>query len=181
MTNSKDRLNEWLADAYAMKKEAARLLAAQLARMQDHPALKVRFEMHLRETNEQLGKLEAALESRLPSRIAKNPARTRGSRRASAMSREELLRFAIDLYASKYRETAAFRVLLTAAEASGDEAIGRLCGEMLWQEDAMAAWLRLALPEIARERLAEKDPPVAARRQVRHAQPGQGQSRRAAD
>jgi ferritin-like metal-binding protein YciE len=179
MTKSNDRLNEWLADAYAMKRDAARLLAAQSARMNDHPVLQTRFELHLRETDEQLGKLEAALENRVPSRIVKSPARAAASRRGSPMSREELLKFAIDLYASKYREIAAFRVLLTAAEAADDEAIGRLCGEMLWQEDAMAAWLRLALPEIARQRLAEKDAP-AARRQLRHAQPGQGQSRHAA-
>ena len=57
-------LNQWLRDAHAMEAQTAAVLARQSARMQDHPELKARFDLHLRETHAQRQRLETHLERR---------------------------------------------------------------------------------------------------------------------
>ena len=77
-----------------------------------------------------------------------------------------MLKFATDFYVSKYREIATYRVLLAAAEAIEDAEMAQLCEEMLWVEDAMAAWLRVKLPELVRDCLVnERQPGRAAARE----------------
>ena len=158
MNNS---LNQWLRDAHAMEIEVASLLETQSRRIQDHPDLKTRFELHLRETQAQRDKLEPYLEPQ-PRRMAQS-AKSDSDDADEPMDRDELLKFTTNFYVSKYREIAAYRVLLSAAEAVEDSEIAELCEEMLWIEDAMAAWLRVKLPELVRDCLTEHDNPVARR------------------
>ena len=154
-------LNQWLRDAHAVEAEAASVLATQAPRMQDYPDLKTRFELHLRETQAQAQKLEAYLERRRrPAGVSPKPDSDDAD---EPMDRDEMLKFATNFYVSKYREIAAYRVLLAAAEAVEDSEIAELCEEMLWLEDAMAAWLRVKLPELVRDCLTEHDSPVARR------------------
>jgi ferritin-like metal-binding protein YciE len=159
----KNSLNQWLRDAYVMEVEAASMLAAQSRRMQDHPDLKSRFDLHLRETQAQRQKLEAYLERR--PRMAAESTKPDGSDDDEPMNSDEMLKFAMNFYVSKYREIAAYRILLAAAEAVEDSEIAELCEEMLWVEDAMAAWLRVKLPELVRVCLTENDRPVARRQE----------------
>jgi ferritin-like metal-binding protein YciE len=154
-------LNQWLSDAHAMEIEVASLLETQSRRMHDHPDLKTRFELHLRETQAQRQKLEPYLE-RNP-RVVAQSAKSDSGDADEPMDRDELLKFATNFYVSKYREIAAYRVLLSAAEAVEDSEVAELCEEMLWIEDAMAAWLRVKLPELVRDCLTEHDNPVARR------------------
>jgi ferritin-like metal-binding protein YciE len=154
-------LNQWLRDAHAMEIEVASLLETQSRRMQDHPDLKTRFELHLRETQAQRQKLEPHLE-RNPRLVAQS-AKSASDDADEPMDRDELLKFVTNFYVSKYREIAAYRVLLSAAEAVEDSEVAELCEEMLWIEDAMAAWLRVKLPELVRDCLTEHDNPVARR------------------
>ena len=154
-------LSQWLADAYAMEAEAASLLARQARRMQDHPDLKRRFELHLRETDAQRQRLESHLERhRRPT--AKAAAPDSGDT-DEPMDNDEMLKFATDFYVSKYREIAAYRVLLAGAEATEDSEIAQLCEEMLWVEDAMAAWLRVKLPDLVHACLTGHDDAVVRR------------------
>jgi len=155
-------LNQWLLDAHVMEIEVASLLETQSRRIQDHPDLKTRFELHLRETQAQRQKLEPYLE-RQPRLVAQSTAKPDSDDADEPMDRDELLKFAMNFYVSKYREIAAYRVLLTAAEAVEDSEIAEVCEEMLWIEDAMAAWLRVKLPELVRDCLTEHDSPVARR------------------
>ena len=143
------------------KSRLASLLATQSPRMQDHPDLKARFELHLRETQAQRQKLEPYLERR--PRLAAESAKPDSDDADEPMDSDEMLKFATNFYVSKYREIAAYRVLLAAAEAVEDSEIAELCEEMLWVEDAMAAWLRVKLPELVRDCLTEHDSPVARR------------------
>jgi ferritin-like metal-binding protein YciE len=156
-----DPLNQWLRDAHVMEVEAASVLATQAPRMQDHPDFKSRFELHLRETQAQRQKLEPYIERR--PRLGAESARPDSGDADEPMDRDEMLKFATNFYVSKYREIAAYRVLLTAAEAVEDSEIAELCEEMLWVEDAMAAWLRVKLPELVRDCLTEHDSPAARR------------------
>jgi ferritin-like metal-binding protein YciE len=158
MSNS---LNQWLRDAHAMEAEAAAVLTRQSRRMQGHPDLKARFELHLRETHAQRQRLEAHLERR--PRLTGEFGKAEGEDTEEAMDNDEMLKFATDFYVSKYREIATYRVLLAAAEAIEDSEMAQLCEEMLWVEDAMAAWLRVKLPELVRDCLLHDDSPAVRR------------------
>ena len=160
-------LNQWLRDAHAMETQAASVLAQQTRRMQAHPELKARFELHLRETQAQRQRLEAHLEQRPRAAAERGTAGTEDG--DDAMDHDEMLKFATDFYVSKYREIATYRVLLTAAEAIEDAQVAQLCEEMLWIEDAMAAWLRVKLPDLVRESLRHDETPVVRRHEsARH-------------
>ena len=154
-------LNQWLRDAHAMEAEAGSLLTRQSRRMQGHPELKARFDLHLRETQAQRQRLEAHLEQR--PRLAGASGKAGSEEAEEAMDNDEMLKFAADFYVSKYREIATYRVLLAAAEAVEDSEMAQLCEEMLWVEDAMAAWLRVKLPELVRDCLAHDQTPVGRR------------------
>jgi ferritin-like metal-binding protein YciE len=158
-------LNQWLREAHAMETETASVLAQQSKRMQGHFEFKARFELHMRETHEQRRRLAAYLERR--------PRSTGEAEKAGdadePMDNDEMLKFVTDFYVSKYREIATYRVLLAAAEALDDPSIAQLCEEMLWVEDAMAAWLRVKLPELVRDCLLHDQTPVGRRHEgVRH-------------
>jgi ferritin-like metal-binding protein YciE len=160
-------LNQWLRDAHAMEAEAAAVLARQSIRMQNHPDLKARFDLHLRETHAQRQRLEAYLERR--PRSAAESGKTDSDDAEDAMDHDEMLKFAADFYVSKYREIATYRVLLAAAEAIDNSEMAQLCEEMLWVEDAMAAWLRVKLPELVRDCLLNEQRPVGRRHEsARH-------------
>jgi ferritin-like metal-binding protein YciE len=164
-------LNQWLRDAHVMEAQAAAVLTRQSARMQNHPDLKARFELHLRETQAQRQRLEAHLERRprLAGHLASQPGKADTEDADDAMDHDEMLKFATDFYVSKYREIATYRVLLTAAEATEDSEMAQLCEEMLWVEDAMAAWLRVKLPELVRDCLVNEQRPVGRRHEsARH-------------
>jgi ferritin-like metal-binding protein YciE len=159
-------LNQWLRDAHAMEAQTAAVLARQSVRMQNHPDLKARFELHLRETHAQRQRLEMHLERR--PRLVGEAAKTSDDAE-EAMDHDEMLKFATEFYVSKYREIATYRVLLAAAEAIEDAEMAQLCEEMLWVEDAMAAWLRVKLPELVRDCLVNEQKPVGRRQEnARH-------------
>jgi ferritin-like metal-binding protein YciE len=152
-------LNQWLRNAHAMEVRTTAVLTQQSRRMQAHPELKARFDLHLHETREQRQRLEA--------HFAQRPRSLGESGKAEdtdePMDNDEVLKFVTDFYVSKYQEIATYRVLLTAAEALEDSEVAQLCEEMLWVEDAMAAWLRVKLPELVRDCLVHDDSPSAGR------------------
>ena len=152
-------LNHWLRDAHAMEAQTASVLMQQSRRMQAHPELKARFELHLHETQAQRQRLEAHLAQR-PLSLGES-GKAEGA--DEPMDNDEMLKFVTDFYVSKYQEIATYRVLLTAAEAMEDSEVARLCEEMLWVEDAMAAWLRVKLPELVRDCLVQDDSPGVRR------------------
>jgi ferritin-like metal-binding protein YciE len=154
-------LNQWLRDAHAMETAAASMLTRQSSRMQGHPEFKTRFELHLRETHTQRRRLEAHLERR--SRSSDSLAKSNSEDVEDAMDSDEMLKFATDFYVSKYREIATYRVLLATAEALEDSEMAQLCEEMLWVEDAMAAWLRIKLPELVHDCLHHDETPLGRR------------------
>ena len=137
--------------------------------MQDHPDLKARFELHLRETHAQRQRLEAHLERR--PRSAGESGKADSDDADEPMDNDEMLKFATDFYVSKYREIATYRVLLAAAEAIEDSEMAQLCEEMLWVEDAMAAWLRVKLPELVRDCLLHDDSACRAAARERASSP----------
>jgi ferritin-like metal-binding protein YciE len=164
MATMDGRLNQWLRDAHAMEVQAAHILAAQSKRMQNYPELRARVEQHRQETDAQRQRLETRLKhrARLSSGIGKVPDRA-SANAIKAMGADEIVKFAIDCYASKHREIATYRALLVAAEVVGDADTARVCEEALWEEDAMAAWLRVTLPELSRDYLAQDEHRVPRR------------------
>lgn len=159
-------LNQWLRDAHAMEVESTSVLTQHTQRMQAHPELKARFDLHLHETRAQRHRLEAHLEQR--PRPSGGIGKADSGDAEDVMDNDEMLKFATDLYVSKYREIATYRVLLTAAEALEDKEVAQLCEEMLWVEDAMAAWLRVKLPELVRDCLLQSDSPAVRPENTRH-------------
>lgn len=60
---------------------------------------------------------------------------------SSGMFRDELVKNVLSDYASEHFEIACYRSLISAAEELNRPEIAEICGEILEEEEAMAAWL----------------------------------------
>lgn len=62
MTDSKERLVQWLRDAHAMEEQAETMLSGQIERLENYPEIRDRMNMHLEETRQQAKRLEQCLD-----------------------------------------------------------------------------------------------------------------------
>jgi ferritin-like metal-binding protein YciE len=61
MTETSDRLIQWLRDAHAMEEQAETMLKAQASRLENYPELRQRIEQHVSETQSQARRLEECI------------------------------------------------------------------------------------------------------------------------
>ena len=127
MTTPREFLLEKLYDAYCLERKALRILSAaqQVARLCPH--VRARLREHADETRWQSRLLEVCLEN-----LGEKPKERRlGWGLPPAHTGAAL----------KRREIAAYRAVITAAEAAGEPEIAAVGREILAQELAMADWL----------------------------------------
>jgi ferritin-like metal-binding protein YciE len=62
MGTNKERLVQWLRDAYAMEEQAESMLSAQVSRLENYPDLRSRIRQHLEETRDQASRIERCLD-----------------------------------------------------------------------------------------------------------------------
>ncbi len=164
---AKDILAEWLRDAHAMEEQAKTMLDAQANRIENYPELKARIEQHLRETEGQEQKVRACLErlggtSSIKDAGAKMTAMMQGM--GGMLTGDEVVKGAMASYAFEHFEISAYRSLIGAAEAAGDQETKRVAEEILREEEAMASWLYEHLPAITGEYLSRAERGETAKR-----------------
>ena len=141
----RDRLVQWLRDAYAMEQQAESLLDTQAKRIEHFPELQQRIRQHLEETQGQMERLEQCLNAydEKPSTAKDLSARTSAFLHGLGLStmNDEVVKGMGLSYAFEHMEIAAYRNVILAAQAAGDAEVERVCTEILAEEEAMADWL----------------------------------------
>lgn len=143
-----------LSNAHAMEAQAEQLLKRQIERLDDFPDLKIRLQEHLDETYTQQRRIDAILENfgKSASTLKDTAMSLFGNLAAVAHipAEDEVLKNAFASFAFENYETAAYKSLISIAEALGEtSAIGPL-RQSCEEEEAMAGWLSSQLDSVTR-------------------------------
>jgi ferritin-like metal-binding protein YciE len=150
MATPKERLVQWLRDAHAMENQAETMLKAQAERLDHYPEMRQRIQEHIAETQSQAERLDKCIDrlgsdtSSLKDAAGKVTAMMQGI--GGALAGDEVVKGAMAGYTFEHFEISAYAALIAAAETCGDAQTASVCREILREEEAMAEWLRMALP-----------------------------------
>ncbi|PDT44369.1 ferritin-like domain-containing protein [Sinorhizobium fredii] len=155
-----DHLHAWLRDAHAMEEQAITMLTSQSSRLENYPDLKAQIDRHLKETRDQIAMLDRCLErtgggaSSIKDIAGKIVAFGQGL--SELFVNDEVVKGSLAGYTFEQMEIASYKILIAAAEYTGDQETKRVCEAILRQELAMAQWLDDHAPTITRKFL-ERD------------------------
>lgn len=134
-----------LRNAHAMEVQARELMERQSERLDDYPDIKAKISMHLRETNEQLKRLEQCLEACGESTSSMKDTTQSVVANVQAMMHsmagDEILKNTFANNAFENFEIAAYKSLLTLCRAAGVEAAKSPMEQSLKEEERMASWI----------------------------------------
>jgi ferritin-like metal-binding protein YciE len=153
MTKAEENLMAWLRNAHAME-QAVTMLEALAGRTGDYANVKARIEQHLSETRSQAEALEGCIKRRggdtstLKDMAGKVIAFGQGM--SGMFVEDEIVKGAMASYTFEHMEIAAYRVIISAADALGDAQTKAVCERILKEELAMASDLDAQLPELTR-------------------------------
>lgn len=168
MTEARDTFIDWLRDAHAMEAQAETMLTAQIGRLESYPALKMRMEQHLRETEEQrvaLGDLLDQLgEDRSIVKDTMGKIMAAGQGLSGVFVADEVMKGSLASYTFEQMEIASYTMLIAAAEELGETDAVQVLTPILQEEQAMAAWLAENLAPLTRSFLARQDSELQAKR-----------------
>jgi ferritin-like metal-binding protein YciE len=168
MTNSNERLIQWLRDAHAMEQQAETMLKGQASRLEHYPELLRRIEEHVSETQSQARHLEECID-RLgaDTSIVKD---TAGNLTAmiqaigGVFAGDEVVKGAMAGYTFEHFEISSYTALIATAEEAGDQQTASICRQILSEEQAMADWLKEHLPAVTQAFLRREQSDQSAKR-----------------
>ncbi len=145
----------WLNDAYALENGIVSALESQVDLAADHPAVQAGIQRHLEATKghaetvksclEQLGESPSAIKTGMASVGTKVQSLVMGA------AKDDLVKSALNDYATEHLEIASYQALIISAEEIGQTSIAQACQGILRDEEAMASWLEEQMPIIVRE------------------------------
>jgi ferritin-like metal-binding protein YciE len=145
MTTAQDIFITGLRNAHAMETQARELMERQSERLDDYPDVKAKVQTHLRETNEQLRRLEQCLqacgESNSSLKDVAQSAMANMMAMGHAMAGDEILKNTFANNAFENFEIAAYKSLLALCQAAGVENVRSLLETSLKEEEQMAEWI----------------------------------------
>ena len=138
-----------LQNAHAMETQAIELLSRQVERLEHYPDMEARMRQHIAESETQRARLEDVLRSH--SEGAKSGTSTikdailgLGGNIAAAIhapATDEVLKNTLANFAFEHFEIAAYKTLITMADALGDPHGKAAAEACLAEEEAMAEWI----------------------------------------
>ena len=144
-SRARDIFIDGLRNAHAMETQARELMERQSERLTDYPEVKNRVQMHLKETEGQMKRLEQCLSSLGESTSTmKDTAQSfMGNMMAlgHSMAGDEILKNTFANLAFENYEIAAYKSLLALCGPAGAETAKSLLEQSLKEEEAMAAWV----------------------------------------
>src|SRR3954462_10178314 len=150
----------WLNDAYAMETALIPLLKSHANDARDDPQARHRIELHLEQTKrhaelvkgcvERLGGSTSAAKTGLGTLFGTLQSVS------TAIFSDQLVKNALTDYATEHFEIACYRALQAGAQTLGDHHIADMCGEIIRDEEQMAQWLMMQLPNIAQKTVVTK-------------------------
>lgn len=168
MTEARDNFLNWLRDAHAMEAQAETMLTAQINRLDSYPALKMRMEQHLRETEAQretLGNLiETMGEGSSFMKDAMGKMVAAGQGLSGVFAADEVMKGSLASYTFEHMEIASYTMLIAAAEEAGEMQAVPVLTQILEEERAMAGWLGENLAPLTRSFLARAESDLQAKR-----------------
>jgi ferritin-like metal-binding protein YciE len=160
-SKARDIFIDGLRNAHAMEKQAKELLERQSERLTDYPDVRTRVQMHLRETEGQLKRIEQCLSSlgESTSTIKDTAQSLMGNMMAMghSMAGDEILKNTFANNAFEHFEIAAYKSLLTLCGPAGaDNARGPL-EQSLKEEEAMASWVDQNVGKVTMEYVSHEE------------------------
>ncbi|HEY7764152.1 MAG TPA: DUF892 family protein [Aestuariivirgaceae bacterium] len=144
-----------LRNAHAVESQAMELLERQASALDDYPQIQSRVQRHLGETEQQMERLEQALESlNEDASVVKDTALSALGNfmaLANTMADDAILKNSFAGYSFEHYEIAAYESLIELARLAGAREIVPLLEESLREEEAMAEFLRSSLSEVTQE------------------------------
>ncbi|MBF0680125.1 MAG: ferritin-like domain-containing protein [Devosia sp.] len=134
-----------LKNAHAMENQALSILKPQAERIENYPEIEAKIRDHIAETEGQIGRLERVLDTLGEDKSTlKDLALSLAGTMASVghtVAPDEILKNSMANFAFENFEIAAYKSLITLAEASGNGAAMSELEAILHEEMAMAEWL----------------------------------------
>ena len=147
-----------LKNAHAMENQALSIMKPQLSRIEHYPDVAAQLDLHIRETENQIQRLEQLLaEADASHSSLKDTALSfTGSMAAlsHSLASDEIIKNSLANYAFEHFEIAAYISLITAAEEGGAAQASSLLRQTLDEERRMAAWIEDNLPTVTRAYIA---------------------------
>ncbi len=166
-SKTEEMLVDWLRDAHAMEKHAEQVLSNTASRIENYPELKAQIERHIEVTRRQAELVRGCIERHdgSTSTIKDTAGRIMGFAQAMSglFAGDEIVKASMGSYVFEEMEIAAYKTLISAAEACGDQETKRVCETILREEEDMARWLDQQLPAITRQYLARAEHDVTAK------------------
>lgn len=161
MTNAaRDTFVVGLRNAHAMEVQARELLERQSERLDEYPEVKAKVAAHLRETNEQLNRLEKCLqacgESSSSLKDTTQSVMANMQAMAHSVAGDEILKNTFANNAFENFEIAAYKSLLALCSAAGVAEAKGLLEKSLQEEQRMAAWIDSNVEKVTMEYLAHQ-------------------------
>ena len=158
----KDQLLRWLNDAHAMELSLERNLEDHIKDAASHPELRDGLEEHLLATRRHAVRLTEAIHhlggslSQLKSVMASAMGRLEGM--STAFFRDEIVKDVLADYAAEQFEVACYTSLIAAAEEFGETEVAELCRKNLHEDQTMADWLLMQIPQVTKRYLTGAAP-----------------------
>jgi ferritin-like metal-binding protein YciE len=134
-----------LKNAHAMENQALSIMKPQLSRIENYPKVAAKLEQHIRETEGQLVRIEEVLSglNEDHSSLKDMALSFTGAMAAMghSMAGDEILKNSFANFAFENFEMAAYKSLLTVADAGGYGSAASALQANLAEEKAMAQWL----------------------------------------
>ena len=141
-----------LRNAHALEQQATQLMERQIERYQHYPDVVQRLQQHLRETEQQIGRLEELMHGMGTDRSAIKDWVTSIMGNLAAIGHsimpDEILKNTFANHAFENFEIASYTSLIAMAEATGNAGHVSALRQTLTEEERMANWIRENTPAI---------------------------------
>jgi ferritin-like metal-binding protein YciE len=141
-----------LRNAHAMEKEAEQIMRRQAERLDHYPEVLSRLRAHIRETEQQIKRLEVILDrhDQSHSTLKDMALQAIGNTLAvsHAMAEDEILKNTFANFAFENYEIAAYRALIALAEKQDDRKALAPLRSSLREEEGMASWIEKNLTKV---------------------------------
>jgi len=152
--NAKDIYIVGLRNAHAMETNAREMMERQSERLGNYPEVKVKVQQHLRETEQQIKRLDECLaacgETASTLKDAAQSFVGNIAALAHTVMPDEILKDTFANNAFEHFEIAAYKSLLSLADITGMSAAKPLLEASLKEEQAMAAWIDQNIDSVTR-------------------------------
>jgi ferritin-like metal-binding protein YciE len=149
-----------LRNAHAMEIQARELMERQSERLTDYPEVKQKVTEHLRQTEEQLKRLETCLEACGESTSSLKDTALSVAANVTAMAHsmagDEILKNTFANNAFEHFEIASYKSLLALAGPAGAESSRPALETSLREEEQMASWIDANVQKVTMEYLARE-------------------------